>query len=431
LRILVTGASGFIASAVIERLLADGHEVVACARGNTLRPRSPRLLFHQLDLHDYQDAAAWLPLLDGVDAVINAAGILKERSRGDFQAIHYRAPLALAQACARCGVAPFVQVSAMGAPEDGEFIRSKHRLDEALQAMPLATWILRPGLVLSLRGSYGGTSLIRAAASLPGFMVLPGAGTQQLQPVLLEDLAAITVRLLKRQPSGDDVLEVAGPEVVQLRDFIEAIRGWLRWPPPRWRVRVPERVVTGGATLSERLTAGPLGLPLWRMLHRGHVAEPGAIERLGATCDYRPRAVMGALAETASFVQDRWHARLYLLAPLVWLALVTIWIGSGVAGFLAGPSSYQPVLDAMAVPNHAQPALVLALSLGNLALGGVLLCRVWLRWVLLLMLAAVVGYTLVFSLFLPVSWLEPTGAVLKNLAIMALLGVALVLEQPR
>src|SRR5687768_15590531 len=132
--------------------------------------------------------ASWRASLEGIDAVVNVAGILRERGSQRFDRIHHDGPLALAQACVEAGVARFVQISALGHPDDGEFIASKHRFDQALQQLPLAAIVLRPSVVYSTAGSYGGTSLLRALAAVPGVLPLPGDGRSRIQPLAAEDL---------------------------------------------------------------------------------------------------------------------------------------------------------------------------------------------------------------------------------------------------
>ena len=83
MKVLVTGVAGFVGSHVAERLLTDGHEVVAldCFTDYYPRPvkernlaellRSPGFRFHELDLRvDPLEAA-----LEGVDVVVNQAAM--------------------------------------------------------------------------------------------------------------------------------------------------------------------------------------------------------------------------------------------------------------------------------------------------------------------------------------------------------------------
>lgn len=430
MKVLVTGANGFIGSAVLEALLEGGHEVVACGRHPDNLPGSDRVAFRRLDARYCLQAEDWIGVLEGVDAVVNCLGILKGRE-ADFERLHHWAPLALAGACRQVGVRRFVQLSALGHPDDGAFIASKHRFDEALAFEGLESFVVRPSVVLSLRGSYGGTSVLRALAALPVVRLLPGDGAQRIQPILLEDLAKILVSGVTREAASHRVVEAVGPDVMTLREYLSLLRAWLKYPPPKFELRIPAGLVAFCGRLSERLSPGPMGITLWRMLERGNAARPEAHERLPAITGHQPRNVSDTLMQAASFVQDRWHARLSLLAPLIWISLVGIWLVSGVAGFSATAGEYAPILNAMGVPAVQQGSLVFLASGWNILLGAALLVRVWLRWVIRLMLLSVVIYTLALSIYSPEAWLGLTGGLLKNLAILVLLPVFAILEEKR
>jgi dTDP-L-rhamnose 4-epimerase len=85
-RILLTGSAGFIGTAVGEVLEADGHEVV---RVDLMLPMAhgtaePPAGTHHLDV---RDAAAWVDLLRGVDAVCHQAAVVGAGVRvGDLPA---------------------------------------------------------------------------------------------------------------------------------------------------------------------------------------------------------------------------------------------------------------------------------------------------------------------------------------------------------
>ncbi len=126
MRVMVTGASGFIASAVIQKLKARNYEVVPIYR-------SQKSIGHRGGICDFKKLLSmddWLPLVSGIDIVINCAGILRENNKGDFQKVHCQAPTALLNACEQVGVKRFIQISALGHPEDADFIQSKHAFDE-------------------------------------------------------------------------------------------------------------------------------------------------------------------------------------------------------------------------------------------------------------------------------------------------------------
>jgi UDP-glucose 4-epimerase len=78
-RTLVTGAAGFIGSHLVDRLLADGHHVVALDNFSTGRPQNlkhhaanPRFEFHQVDVSQHE---AIVPRFEGVDWVFHLAAL--------------------------------------------------------------------------------------------------------------------------------------------------------------------------------------------------------------------------------------------------------------------------------------------------------------------------------------------------------------------
>src|SRR5690606_2133180 len=169
---LVVGGGGFIGGFIVAALRSAGWRVRPLLRRGT---QDADAIVR--DLGALRAPADWEPLLEGVAVVVNAAGILRETRADRFEAIHLQLPLALAQACVRCGVRRFVQVSAVGHVEDGAFIGSKHAADRALQQLDgLSVVVLRPSVVYSPAGSYGGTSLLRTLASMPGCVPVPGHG---------------------------------------------------------------------------------------------------------------------------------------------------------------------------------------------------------------------------------------------------------------
>ena len=158
----------------------------------------------------------------------------------------------------------------MGEAETSDFIASKHRFDEWLLASGLDGTVIRPSVVVSLRGSYGGTSLLRALSALPGLVFLPGQGEQKIQPVLLEDLASIVVHQAEsKSDANTSLLYVASPEPVTLRDFLLAQRQWLQLPAGLC-IPIPLFLVRIAVQLGERFGRGPMGQTVNTLLERGN-----------------------------------------------------------------------------------------------------------------------------------------------------------------
>jgi nucleoside-diphosphate-sugar epimerase len=123
------------------------------------------------------DTDTWLPRLAGVDAVINAVGVLRDSRRRPIVAVHDTVPRALFEACAQAGVRRVVQVSALGiAGCHVPYARSKIAAENALLAHVdmgrLDGVVVRPSIIFGRDAP--GSELFFALARLP-VLLLPRA----------------------------------------------------------------------------------------------------------------------------------------------------------------------------------------------------------------------------------------------------------------
>lgn len=169
MRVLVLGGAGFIGRHVAAALASRGHAVVIGSRHPWLAARRLPAGLHacrrrEVHLERLLSPEAWYPLLDDVDAVVNAVGILRERGAETYPKVHHFAPGALAAACARKAVR-LIHVSALGlhATAGSAFIRSKLAGERAIVACGSEYSIVRPSL-LDGEGGYGALWLRRLAA---------------------------------------------------------------------------------------------------------------------------------------------------------------------------------------------------------------------------------------------------------------------------
>ncbi len=149
MRILITGASGFIGSSLTQAL-SQRHEVVACVRDPKSLERSGCAVETvSMDFSSHKSVEDWLPLLKNMDGVINAVGIIRETRQQTFAQVHRQVPCSLFEACQRAGVQRVIQISALGADEAAfsEYHLSKRAADDCLRQQALDWVIVRPSLV--------------------------------------------------------------------------------------------------------------------------------------------------------------------------------------------------------------------------------------------------------------------------------------------
>jgi len=148
-RILLTGATGFVGHHIGAALVASGHEVIGCSRRrNDAFHRYPELGWIKADLSADLTIDAWRPRLTGFDAVISAAAIVRERPGAAFGAVNAASPCALFAACAEVGPRRVIQVSAPDCDRDPRpYAAAKLRVERRLAELDLDWTVVRSSLL--------------------------------------------------------------------------------------------------------------------------------------------------------------------------------------------------------------------------------------------------------------------------------------------
>jgi hypothetical protein len=143
------------------------------------------------------------------------------------------------------------------------------------------------------------------------------------------------------------------------------------------------------------------------------------------------RDLTSLLDERPADSQDLWHARLYLLRPLIRMVLVALWLISGLLGVFADPERYLAALAPLTTEPAAASGLAAVMGVIDLAIAGALFAGWRLKELAIAQLVLVAGYTFVLSILDPGLWGDPFGGILKNIPILALIVVHRILEEER
>lgn len=421
MKILITGAQGFIGSRLAEALSREGHQLV-CPSRHTRPPASPghRASGVPADFTRMDDPLAWAPWLEGVECVINTVGIFRDATGADYTAVHVRAPVALFEAARQCG-ARVIQFSALGADAEArsDFHRSKRAADDALRALGMAAFIVQPSLVYGP----GGTSaaLFDRLAMVP-VLPLPNGGRQRIQPVHIDDVVAGVLALLRTPAAGAVTIAFCGPRALGLRDYLAALRRGLGIAGRQHVVPLPAAVARAAARWGGPLSGGLLTPESLAMLERGNTADPSAFARLLG----RPPIPPERFVDPAERDALRARALLANVVPLLRLSVALVWLWTAVVSL-----GWYPVADSLAllqragVPPPLAPLALYGAALLDLLFG--LLTLAWrgrrARYLWLAQACLILAYTVVITLRLPEQWLHPFGPMSKNLPMLAVLAL--------
>jgi len=251
---MVTGASGFIGRALVQRLVATDDQI-RCAVRSSERAEELRALGAKVTVGRLDDADLLAEVLRGIATIVHLVGGPNQPSDDELFSTNHRSTLVALDAARAAGVRRFLFVSTPGASPDSKipFLRAKGFAEEAVAAAGLDHLILRCTHVYGLGGLWFTAAVQGATASPP---VVVGDGSQALAPALAPVFADDVVEVLAAADARAEPLlgtyGLEGPDVISADGLVELLAG---------AGVAPEHVV--GEEAAARLT-GMLGIQVTR-----------------------------------------------------------------------------------------------------------------------------------------------------------------------
>lgn len=278
--VAVTGATGFIGSNLLSRLVAAGYTVRALTRHPRRNSNNLEWITGTLD-----DAAALDQLVTGAEAVIHCAGRVRGASLQDFLQTNLTGTVNMLQAVKKAATEStrFLLVSSLAArePQLSWYAQSKSRAEQYVMenASTLAWTIFRPTAV------YGPGDREMAplfAATRLGLLPMTGRRSARFGLLYVEDFNdAVLCWLSAKNPrAGIYELDDGTPGGYD-HDTVKMIASRV-WGRPVFSVPVPGALIASVAAINLRLSA---------ILGHAPMLTPGKVRELQHTnwvCDIRP-----------------------------------------------------------------------------------------------------------------------------------------------
>jgi nucleoside-diphosphate-sugar epimerase len=265
MRVLVTGASGFIGGILCGELLKQGHEVSALVRRSGSEPPGTRAL-----AGDLGDGARLRELLgeEGPDCVVHlAAEIASQRSESKILEVNVQGTQRLLDAClALAGPNPaegprivfsssVVTGDAHGAllteqtalPVSTPYGRSKQEGERLILSSGLPATIVRPSHVYGPGGWYAGELIPRLRQ--PGRFAVIGSGENLWDVVHVDDVVSALALAVEAAPTKS-IFHVADDEPISFYSFMSATAEALGVGPPRRIPAALARLVAGSGAVA-------------------------------------------------------------------------------------------------------------------------------------------------------------------------------------
>lgn len=279
MRVLVTGASGFVGSHLVDTLTASGHEVIVLSRqAATLPPASSSVTVLTGDITDPSSLEACAKTLQNkpdtsVDAVIHLVGIIREKGNATFERVHVDGTRNMIELAKQLSARRFVHMSALGSTPNSEsgYFTSKARAETLVRESGLAATIFRPSLIFGVGDEFFGDTL-KQLVSLPPVIPQIGDGSFPFRPVWIGDVCEAFCQALSRAVSVGATYDLVGPVEYSFRQLLELTRDAVGNNKPI--VPVPLPLMRFGVPLMQVLPNPPITRDQFIMLLAGNTSDP-------------------------------------------------------------------------------------------------------------------------------------------------------------
>lgn len=233
MRVLVTGATGYIGGLLVPKLLDAGHAVRVLARSPGRVAGRPWSAEVEVVRGDVLQPETLAPALAGCDAAYYLVHSMGARSR--FQERDLAAAGHLAAAAGAAGLRRIVYLGGLG--DDGaalsEHLASRHATGARLREGAVPVTELRAAIVVGA-GSVSFEMIRYLVERLP-VMLCPRWVYQRVQPIAVRDVLAYLLAALESPRAEGQVVEIGGADVLTYRELMlgyAALRGLRRWLIP-------------------------------------------------------------------------------------------------------------------------------------------------------------------------------------------------------
>lgn len=294
MRVLVTGGTGMVGRALVDALIAGGHEVRVLARRVRRKDIPTR---DDLDhwVGDVTHPHSLRGAASDCDGVIHlAAAATKERSSPLHQRVNAEGTRNLLAEAEHAGASRFVLLSCLGA-EAGRtsYLASKRGAEELVRHSPLEWTILRSAEIYAPEGG----PIAMMLSVLRALPVIPAVGRLDtaLQPVWVGDVATALVRIVSSATQLRMTAEIAGPETTNQRDLLRRLSGIVH-RKARLAPVPPALVPTATRTLVALGVAPPMSMDHGLQLRREPATLAPYRNALGALLGAAPTALDDGLS---------------------------------------------------------------------------------------------------------------------------------------
>jgi len=224
MKILVTGASGFIGKKLVQYLLDKDMSVRIMSRKleslNEFEHKNLEKV--KADAQKYEEVR---DALKGIDVAYYLIHSMEGKSKNwkKFAEIDKKVAKNFADASTECGVKRIIYVGGLVSIPDSEMSKhmsSRKEVGEILKTSEAKTTVFRASVILGKGG--GGFEMMRYLVERLPVMVCPKWVLTKLQPIYIDDVVKYLYESLNVKETEDRTFDIGGPDILEYREMMKA-----------------------------------------------------------------------------------------------------------------------------------------------------------------------------------------------------------------
>jgi len=249
--ILITGATGFVGRALVQRLAAEQRQVRCLLRPSRREQHLATGIPFSTVSANLNDPPALRTAMQDVTTVVHLTGE-EDLDHGGTMRTHVEDTINLVTAAEEADVRRFIYLSRLGADRASAYplFQARGEAETVVRESGLDATILQASLLYGPE-DLSTTMLVMLAKVIPFILPIPDTGLSRFQPLWIGDLTTCVLATLDRDDLIGQTIPLGGPEHFTLEQMVTQVlaAAGLR----RRLVHVHTRLMQGGITLLDTL----------------------------------------------------------------------------------------------------------------------------------------------------------------------------------